>query len=520
MIAFEIVFILILVIIQLFVFIAVWRKIIQFKNFFPSSFNSVKIEKFRICKRIINDNDAFSSFIENIGKNDEVVFIEGDEIEETELLVINATIKEENPEFHEVIKSTNAYLCKNKGASADFNILQDTCERHLQKLDNGIGNLINVPLYIGLAGTFLGVIVGLWGIDFSNASNGVSISTDSIGQLLNGVIAAMIASLVGLTFTVWNTALHYKPAAYQNDTDKNNYYDFLQRELLPVLNVGMAGSLTNFKSVLNHFIIRFGENIENYSDSAELLNENLAKQQFVLEEINKLGITRTAQLINEAFVNLKDSSEDLATFKEYQKSLNENITKTDSLVQNINTTINQFKDFNNNLKVISNNTVTSIELQKQFKESLEKHFPVISDHREVWRKQVDELNLDIKEVYKQLDDYFKKSTEYIQTFISNNQNFFTGVNDIQNSIKVFVENSSIQNEYFKELKTEITEMRNDYRDSQKATLEMNKELIEVIKNFNLKLTKIEVVYDGKSKNDKVFEITNPIIIKENNGKEN
>jgi len=450
-----------------------------------------------------------------LDKKNQIEFIDGDEIEETELLVISESIKDEKVEFNEVIKSTNAYLSKNKGASADFSILQDTCERHLEKLDNEIGNLINVPLYIGLAGTFLGVIVGLWGIDFSNASNGVSISTDSIAQLLNGVISAMIASLVGLGLTVWNTALNYKPAAYQNDTDKNNYYDFLQRELLPVLNVGMAGSLTNFKSVLNHFIIRFGENIENYSGSAELLNDNLSKQQLVLEEINKLSLTRTATKIAEVFADLKESSEHLDSFKQYQKSLNENITKTDSVVQNMNTTIDQFKDFNNNLKVISGNTVTSIELQKQFKESLEKHFPVISDHREVWRKQVDELNLDIKEVYGQLNDYFQKSTEYIQTFISNNQNFFTGVNDIQNSIKLFVDNSSIQNEYFKELRTEITGMRNDYRESQNSTLEMNKELIEVIKNFNLKLTRIEVGYNNKPKS----ELTNTKVI-ENNGKEN
>ena len=123
--------------------------------------------------------------------------------------------------------------------------------------------------------------------------------------------------------------------------------------------------------------------------------------------------------------------------------------------------------------------------------------------------------MDIKEVYSQLNDYFQKSTEYIQTFINNNQNFFTGVNDIQNSIKLFVDNSSIQNEYFKELRAEITAMRNDYRESQNSTLEMNKELIEVIKNFNLKLTRIEIASNNKPK----AEISNTKVI-EKNVKEN
>jgi ABC-type transporter Mla subunit MlaD len=220
--------------------------------------------------------------------------------------------------------------------------------------------------------------------------------------------------------------LVYKPAAYKNETDKNHYYDFLQRELLPFLNIGVSKSLGSFKDVLNHFIIKFGENMDDYKDSGQLLNDNLQKQQTVLEEINKLSLTRTATKIAEVFADLKESSEHLEKFQAYQKGLNSYLDKTEKVADEMNTIIDQFKDFNTNLKVISNNTVATIELQKQFKDSLEKHFPVIQDHREVWRIQVDELNQDIKEVYKELNGYFKTSTEQIQSFIGSNNNFFTG----------------------------------------------------------------------------------------------
>ena len=63
MIVIEIIFILILVIIQIYVFITVLRKINQYKRFFPSSFNNIKIEKFHVCKRIINDSNEFILFI-------------------------------------------------------------------------------------------------------------------------------------------------------------------------------------------------------------------------------------------------------------------------------------------------------------------------------------------------------------------------------------------------------------------------------------------------------------------------
>lgn len=490
---FEIIFILALVGLQVFVFFNVFFKIKSYQRFFPSSFKEIQIKKFFITKAVLSEPDQFDKYLDSLS-NDVQIIEESEDAEQVELLVIPNSTKANHSHFSEVIKSTNAYLCKNKGASADFGILKDTCERHLEKVDNEIGNLINVPLYIGLGGTFVGIIIGLWGIDFSATTEGTTttISSDSIAQLLNGVIAAMFASLMGLAFTVINSASVYKPAAYKNDTDKNHYYDFLQRELLPFLNIGVSKSLGSFKDVLNHFIIKFGENMDDYKDSGHLLNENLQKQQTVLEEINKLSLTRTATKIAEVFADLKESAEHLEKFQAYQKGLNGYVDKTEKVAHDMNVIIEQFKDFNVNLKAISNNSVATIELQKQFKDSLEKHFPTINDHREVWRTQVDELNQDIKEVYKELNSYFKTSTEQIQSFIGSNNNFFTGINEIQNAIKIFVENSSIQKDEFNVLKNQIVEMRNDFKDSQKQSIETNKALIDAIIDLKKTISKIEI----------------------------
>ncbi|WP_366182948.1 hypothetical protein [Flavobacterium ovatum] len=494
--AFEILFIIALVGLQIFVFANVYKKIISYERFFPSSFKEIEIKKFLISKAILIDPEIFDLYLESL--SDEVQLIdETKDSEQIELLVIQNTTKEKHLHFAEVIRSTNAYLCKNKGASADFGILKDTCERHLEKVDNEIGNLINVPLYIGLAGTFIGIIIGLAGIDFSTttADTTTVISSDSIAQLIHGVTAAMVASLIGLAFTVISTALIYKPASYKNDTDKNHYYDFLQRELLPFLNIGVSKSLGSFKDVLNHFIIKFGENMDDYKDSGTLLNDNLRKQQTVLEEINKLNIVRTSTKIAEVFTDLNESSGHLEKFQTYQKGLNNYVDKTEKVAYEMNTIIKQFKDFNANLKAISNNSVATIELQKQFKDSLEKHFPTINDHRKIWRTQVDELNQDVKEVYKELNNYFKTSTEQIQTFIGSNNNFFTGINEIQNAIKIFVENSSIQKDEFNILKNEIVDMRNDFKGSQKQSIETNRALIDAIKDLKITMSKIEIPTD-------------------------
>lgn len=445
---FEVIFILALIALQIYVFVNVSSKIKRFKKFFPDSL------KIKIVKKPLNNDD-------------EVELLEAQEI---------------GDDFGEILHSTNDYLLKNKGAAADFGILKDISERHLEKYDNEIGNLINVPLYIGLGGTFIGIIIGLFGISFTDASGAVTISSASISQLLNGVITAMFASLAGLIFTVINS-VYYKSAAYENDTDKNNYYDLLQRELLPSLNTGVAKSLGTLNVVLNDFIRKFGENMDDYRDSGRLLNENLTKQQFVLEEINKLSLTRTATKIAEVFANLHESSQHFEKFLTYQKSLNEYVDKTESVSQEMNDIIEKFKDFNLNLKAVGNNSLASIELQKQFKDSLEIHFPARSDYREKWREQTDELNQDVKKVYAELYNYFKEQTEQLKKFTENNSEFFSGVGETQKAVQIFTENSFAQKAEFEMLKNEMIELRKDLNVYQKSSLETNIALIDALKEI-------------------------------------
>ena len=267
----EIGIIVLIIILQFYIFFKTRSELERFKYFFPKDLQSLKVEAVNVPKKIIKDTNDFLHILSILNDGKKIAPIEGEEYEEIEVLVTSLNVTNKHQVFSEIMQSTNAYLSKNKGAAADFNILQDTCERYIERLDNSVGNLISVPLYIGLAGTFVGIIVGLLGIDFTS-DNG-AISPDSINALLNGIIAAMSASLIGLILTVINTAFTYKNAVYQNDTDKNLYYNFLQRELLPVLNTGMAGSISSFRGVLNNFILKFGENISEYHDTAALLND-------------------------------------------------------------------------------------------------------------------------------------------------------------------------------------------------------------------------------------------------------
>ena len=73
-------------------------------------------------------------------------------------------INNENEVAKEIENSINTYLIKNKGAVSDFNLIKDIVERNCDAVESEIESVTPMPLYIGLVGTMLGIIVGLGAI--------------------------------------------------------------------------------------------------------------------------------------------------------------------------------------------------------------------------------------------------------------------------------------------------------------------------------------------------------------------
>ncbi|MCD8081726.1 MAG: hypothetical protein LUF04_15415 [Bacteroides sp.] len=438
---------------------------------------TLNIIQAQISKNLLNDHAIFRNFLRNPSTGT-TLFKQEDTIE-VEMLHLSEEEEISHPDFHNVLLSTNAYLCKNKGTAADFHVMKDICERQIDTLDEEAHTLINVPLYLGLAGTFIGIIFGLKGINF-NEFFAQDQNINSLDDLIRGVMIALTASLIGLLLTVGNSAWFYRKAHTQINAQKDQYYDFLQRELMPILSIGVAGSLASLKSVLGHFVDKFGHNLNNYADTAGLLNENLDKQQAVLEEINKLSLVRTSTRIAQIFADLKESSEDLARFRNYQQDLNKTIQQTTAVTTDFKDILQSFKDFNENLVILSNHSQESKQLHQQFKEAIETHFPTRSDYREVWRKEIDELNKDAQRSSEELSKHLQATTEYIRHFVDNNKEFFSGVPQIQQATDQMVEYARLQKGCYTDLKEEINGLRADFKAIQTENLQVNKDLIQAI----------------------------------------
>lgn len=462
---------------QIFFFTQTKGNIQKLKSFFPDV-SVLKLKDVLLPSNVLRDAGRLETFL---GVIDADIQSDVDDDDEDVQLVslISKAQNYDNPEFERVIFKTNSYLCKNHGTAADYELLKNICEHDIEVLDDQIHNTLNAPLYLGLAGTFIGVIVGLWGVNLNDFMTG-SVQTSGLQHLLWGVVAAMVASLCGLGMTVYNTVYSYKESVKDNDIAKEKYFDFLRTELMPVLSNSMASSLSSLKSVLGHFVDRFGKNLDSYAESAQLLNDNLEKQHQVLEDINKLSLTKTATKIAETFVNLKDSADKLEIFKRYQDQLNGTIDQVERASGHIGEVIQKFDDFNANLSIVLQNQSATLDLQQQFKEAIETHFPAGSEGREVWRKEFDMLVEDSKKVTTTLNDQLVSTTQYIANFIAQNQSFFDTFSKMDAVLKTMTEQSKVQAQSYVGLQQVMKDLRTEMLEGQKEAVELNKALKEEI----------------------------------------
>ncbi|WP_181305331.1 hypothetical protein [Rufibacter sp. XAAS-G3-1] len=290
-------------------------------------FYTIKIEKF---KQLLNDG--------NIYLVDAATPVPT-ETEENTVHVDLIEVQAPSPTFQEINKSTNEYLRLNKGAAADFNILKDVAERYAEAQDNEVQSAIATPLYVGLLGTFSGVILGLsslvWAGLGSSPEDGSSFITDeNIPSFLFGVLIAMAGSFFGLLLTMMgNNAL--KNARSTRDRHKNDYYTFLQTHLLPKLNSDMSASLGNLKSVLDSFNKDFLDKILGFRPIVETLTNNISTQKEFIQKLDQIGFTQMANANLQVFDKIKESERLFMNFLQYQEALNESVRKGGELTQNI-----------------------------------------------------------------------------------------------------------------------------------------------------------------------------------------
>lgn len=370
------------------------KKINFFKAMIPVA-DFFKIQKYEITSSELQKYQPLD-ILNNISKLQE---LPNDSQIVSQVGLINPTEKN-NDVFDNIIESLNVYLLRNKGAATDFNLMKDIVERNIDAEEEEISQLVTVPLYLGLIGTMIGIVFGLANL-YMMSSNGGDFE---VSGFLKGVAIAMIASIVGLGWTVYNSNYNFKKAKTVIGKSKNHFYTFLQTELLPVLNQSVEASSYTLQTSL----VKFNDNFTtNLSSLSTLLNKNydaLIAQEHILATLENINITEFAKANIKILNHLKVGTDELEKFSKYMSGLNYFVEGTTKLSTSIESLMNRVNNFDGLAQKIDSRVEESNRLAK-----------FLADHYEI----LDARGLFMRDAVTKVDDTMIKSLVSLQEHTQN-----------------------------------------------------------------------------------------------------
>ncbi len=327
----------IIIVIQIMIGINTFTLIRKYKSIFKdirfsASKAYIPLSKINSGTEINCDDGSYKVLQENISE------------ETVEITYINTNTLIVHPVLSQIIKSINTYLVKNKGAVSDFMLVKDIVERNCDARQEEINVQIPMPLYLGLMGTVIGIIVGIGSIALGTGVNKgfsafINNPSESIGLLMGGVAIAMFASFFGILLTCIASWL-VKSAASQLESDKNEFYTWIQTELLPVLG-GTENSLMRLQENLLKFNRSFSTNTTKLDKALQRVETSYENQIELMQTIQQLDVKRMATANISVLRELQACTPQLERFSQYMHSVNEYISHVNTLNDAINSQMNR-----------------------------------------------------------------------------------------------------------------------------------------------------------------------------------
>lgn len=325
--------------------------------------------------------------------------------------------------FNNILFSINNYLIRNRGAASDFNLVKDIVERNTGAVEEDINISVSVPLYLGLMGTMIGIVIGL----FNMPDLGVVVDTkakdlllnDGIALLINGVKIAMIASFWGLLLTIVNSGWVFRGSRSLVEAGKNEFYTFVQIELLPIINNGMAATLQSLQRNLHIFKEDFGRQLKDFSGIVNGLSgvfdasrEAIRSQKDLLDAIDNAKVSQIARYNVEVLQQLNVSVNEFKAFNTYLSNVNLFVDNSQQLIGRTNDLLLRTADF----KSIAANIDQRLEQSHQLMSFLADHFDKLEAHREYTSNAVADVGHAISASFKDLQQHIQVSSDAVKQF--------------------------------------------------------------------------------------------------------
>jgi hypothetical protein len=360
----------ILILIQLFVALQLLIKIIFYKNIFK---NAPTVEsKYTTIDKL--DSGNIRSILYGDESSDEVSLNTEEISYLDESLVNNNVIKS-------IVEPINNYVVKNKGIAIDFHILKDIVDRNVEIVEEEISNRVPAPLYIGLAATMLGIIIGLVNVKFDGnveADNALI----AMKPLIDGVKIAMSASVLGLALTTIFSVWIFKNAKVKVEKEKSDFLSLIESELMPKMNRSKLPEVDLLAQKLDKFsrnTVGIVSNLEGIFDKSK---ECIQQQQKLLDDVKKLDIQKVSSANLQILNKLEGMMPALQNFEIYYERLNKSLVGTTKLIEHLENFVANTEDINSvlkDLKSISSKSDESAQFFNQHIKSFSKYGQAVNE---------------------------------------------------------------------------------------------------------------------------------------------
>lgn len=441
---------------QFFIAYKLFLKITSFKAIFDFEDLPVISQK-KISKEVFNFGDV-----------NEILKYEGDD---GVITITYLEYQQKSKVLSTIVKYINVYLIKNKGATIDFHLIKDIIDKHIETSQNEIENRIPAPLYLGLAATMLGIIVGLFSVNFNNGD-----ALNAIQPLINGVKWAMSASVIGLIITTVFSIKIYKDAQIEADEEKSEFLSKLQSELMPKMATGKMPEVAILSDKLDVFARNTSGSISHLDNIVRTTSTTVEREQQLIKDIRKLDVSKISTANVEIFKELDGMMESFSSFSGYYNKLNSSMNGTTDLVNKLQQFISTTENINEVLDGIKNNIQESNSATTFFNN----HIQSFSKYGEAVNEAV--VNTDSK-MTKAINELGRLTEEQFNSFNEAIANFDSKLSKaFNNSIEKFNETMDNQvlrtEEAFENSRPKFEKLdRLDSIDKRLATLETNLSIV-------------------------------------------
>lgn len=409
-------------------------------------------------------------------------------------------VADKDAELMNLIDDINAYIKKSKGTVV-FSIIQNKTERRISMLYEIATSKLSFPTHIGLMGTFAGVFIGL--IMFLIGTMAVGGITDSsIQSLITGVLVSMATSCCGIWLLILSHRLASE-ATNQIDHDKNDFYEWVQNELMPTVDVSMVEAIGKlhetidkfeptfsgvisqfkgaFKDVTNAFGTEFRKSVQVVASAVDTMGKNMDKvnknidlQSNLLDTLKSNQLVRGMDSFVEASKRFTDITGSLDQFERarrimlvaaqetinIQKDFNESLQIPKQVAAEINIILNRITKFEESINGLGVNVAQTQMVGNQLVEQIKENINAIKAKQTVAEKYADTAN-------KRLEVYFDEQKKEVSRIMQKyNEALESYLDDYETMLKERKTELESRNREFVEAidrKLSIEDIRSDFK---------------------------------------------------------